>query len=101
VYAYVQDRQEMRVLQQFEQARFPEKMMLSLLREAYGMPEFNSYATLCMNLMLSPKYTTERAVTDNSGYAIVPNELPDGSIFTIHSSAPQDIRKLLGVFAAL
>jgi len=101
VYADVQDRQEMRVLQQFEQARFPEKMILSLLREVYAMPEFNSCGTLCMNLMFSPIYTTERAVTDYRCYAIVPNELADGSIYTFHSSAPQDIRKLFGVFAAL
>jgi len=65
------------------------------------MPEFNNYGTLCMNLVLSPKYTTERAVTDYSGYAIVPNKLADVGIYTYHSSAPQDIRKLLSVFAAL
>jgi len=94
VYADVQDRQEMRVLQQLEQARFPKKMGLSLLREVYAMPEFNSYATLFMNLMLSPKYITERAGTDFSGYAIFPNKLADIGIYTYHSNAPQDLRKL-------
>jgi len=84
----------MRVLQQFEQALFPENMVLFLLREAYTMPELNSYVTLFMNSMFSPKYTTEGAVTDFSDYAIVPNELADVSIYTYHSNAPRDLREI-------